>query len=509
MSGKNRLFINIVASIIATLVGLGIAFILTPFLVAQIGKETYSFYPIASNLVNYFTIIVTAFNALASRFITIAIVRNNKDKAQEYSSSVLLTNVILAAIFLIPMTFIVVRAEYFFDITPSQVANVKCMFGLVFSAMLVNIIGSVYGVATFVKERIDLRSGQQIVISIVRVVLYISLFSIFHPNIVFVGLTTFFESIINFIIQFYWTKKLLPDYKIKFSFARFRAVKELLFSGIWSSISSLGNNLLSGLTLVFANMLFGAVASGTLSIAHTLPSLCTTIITMMINVFYPRLTNQYASYGESGLAKETLRSERLMGTVISVPIILLIGLGREFFSLWMPNENAIELQYGSVIYLIPFVIQANMWTLTQVYPVMNKVRIPAIAMVILGTINVIICYSIPQFFTVSFYFVPIISTIFNVIYSVGFVPIYTAKLLKCSVVPFYKYLLRASVATTITLISTNIFRNIINCNGWIGFVACGLISAAVGYAVFFIITLNKDEKTLFIDIAREKIIHKV
>ena len=257
MRGKNRLLINIVASIIATIVGLGIAFILTPFLVAQIGKETYSFYPIASNLVNYFTIIVTAFNALASRFITIEIVRKNKDKAQEYSSSVLLTNVILAAMFLIPMTFIVARAEYFFDIAPNQVVNVRCMFGLVFAAMLVNIIGSVYGIATFVKERIDLRSGQQIVISIVRVVLYISFFSIFHPNIVFVGVTTFCESIINFVIQYHWTRKLLPDYKISFSLARFRAVKELLFSGIWSSISSLGNNLLSGLTLVFANMLFG------------------------------------------------------------------------------------------------------------------------------------------------------------------------------------------------------------------------------------------------------------
>lgn len=508
MNVKNRLFINIVASIIATLVGLGIAFILTPFLVAQIGKETYSFYPIASNLVNYFTIIVTAFNALASRFITIEIVRRNKDKAQEYSSSVLLTNVILAAIFLIPMAFIAVRAEYFFDIIPNQVANIKLMFGLVFAAMLVNIIGSVYGVATFVTERIDLRSGQQIVISIVRVVLYISLFSLFHPNIVFVGVTTFCESIINFIIQYHWTKKLLPDFKITFSLARFRAVKELLFSGIWSSISSLGNNLLSGLTLVFANMLFGAAASGILSIAHTLPSLCTTIITMMINVFYPRLTNQYASSGEIGLAKETLKSERLMGAIISVPIILLISMGREFFSLWMPNENATELQYGSVIYLIPFVIQANMWTLTQVYPVMNKVRKPAIAMVILGALNVIICYSVPRFLNVSFYFVPITSTVFNIIYSVGFVPIYTSKILKCSVVPFYKHLLKATIATIITLFITYMFRNIINCEGWIGFIACGLISATVGYVLFFIITLNKEEKALLMDTIKKKITHR-
>lgn len=508
MNRNNRLFINIVASIIATLVGLGIAFVLTPFLVAQIGKETYSFYPIASNLVNYFTIIVTAFNALASRFITIEIVKRNRDKAQEYSSSVLLTNVILASVFLIPMSFIVIHADLLFDIAPNQVSNVRCMFGLVFAAMLVNIIGSVYGIATFVTERIDLRSGQQIVISIVRVILYVSFFVVFSPNIVFVGVTTLCESIINFAIQYYWTKKLLPDYSMRFSFARLRAVRELFFSGIWSSISSLGNNLLSGLTLVFANTLFGATASGTLSIANTLPSLCTTIITMMINVFYPRLTNQYATSGVEGLTDETIKSERLMGSIISVPIILLIGMGTEFFSLWMPDENAFELQYASVIYLIPYVIQANMWTLTQVYPVMNRVRRPAIAMVILGLVNVIICYSAPRFFRVSFYFVPLMSTLFNMVYCVGFVPIYTSLILKCSVLPFYMHLLKASAATALTLAFTYFFRSCFDCGGWIGFISCGFVSAFVGYAIFSMVTLSRDEKRTLAGMMKERLTFK-
>ncbi len=498
VSGSKRLAINIIASLVTTIVGLGIAFLLTPFLVSHIGKETYSFYPISNNIVHYFTIIVTAFNALASRFITIEIVKKNQEKAQEYSSSVLLTNTILAAMFLLPMGLIVYKADALFDINPNELTNIRVLFSLVFVAMLINIIGSVYGVATFVKERIDLRSYQQLCVNGIRVVLYLVFFSLFTPNIIFVGVVTLVESVFNFVVQVYWTKRLLPEYKISFELAKLRAVKVLLFSGIWSSISSLGNNLLSGLTLVFANSLFGAAASGTLSIANTLPSLCTTIITMMVNVFYPRLTNQYAVSGIKGLEKETHTSQKIMGVIISVPILLLIGMGKEFFHLWMPNENAAELQVASMIYLIPFVVQANMWTLTQVFPVLNKVKKPAIAMVILGVCNVILCLTMSKIPSIGYLVVPIIASALNVVYCVIYVPMCVGKFLSCSVKGFYLHLIKATFASAVVIAITMLLKSIINCANWFGFIVCGGICAVLAYAVFVLFVLDKEQRNALI-----------
>ena len=498
VNGSKRLAINIVASIVTTIVGLGIAFLLTPYLVEHIGKETYSFYPISNNIVHYFTIIVTAFNALASRFITIEIVKKNQAKAQEYSSSVLLTNTILAAVFMFPMGVIVYKADFLFDISPNELTNIRTLFSLVFIAMLVNIIGSVYGVATFVKERIDLRSYQQLCVNGIRVVLYLVFFAVFTPNIIFVGVVTLVESVFNFVVQVYWTKRLLPEYKIKFHLAKIRAVKELLFSGIWSSISSLGNNLLSGLTIVFANSLFGAEASGTLSIANTLPSLCTTIITMMVNVFYPRMTNQYAISGIKGLEKEVHNSQSIMGAIISVPILLLISLGREFFSLWMPNENAAELQIASIIYLIPFVVQANMWTLTQVFPVLNKVKKPAIAMVILGICNVILCLTVSRTSFVGYLVVPIIASVLNVVYCVVYVPLCVGKFLSCSVKGFYLHIFKAAMASAVVIVITIFMKNIIICSNWLRFIICGGLCAISAYAIFVLFVLKKEHWNVII-----------
>ena len=335
-------------------------------------------------------------------------------------------------------------------------------------------------------------------------VLYLVFFSVFNPNIIFVGLVTFVESIINFIIQVFWTKRLLPEYKIKYQYAKIRAVKELLFSGIWSSISSLGNNLLTGLTIIFVNVLYGATESGTLSIANTLPSLCTTIIMMMVNVFYPRLTNRYAENGLKSLEIETINSQKIMGIIICVPILLLIGLGKEFFLLWMPNENAAELQTASIIYLIPFVVQANMWTLTQVFPVLNQVKKPAIVMLIIGIINVLLCLSLPNIIPTNYLLIPIITSVLNVLYCVIFVPLFVSHLLSCSVKRYYQHLLKAALASAIVLLLTFQIKSLFICNSWFWFVLCGLTCAIVSYVAFLVIILDREQLTRLLEYVRKQ-----
>ena len=71
MSEKKQTVVNLIAKIISYGATLLISFFLTPYLVEKLGKEAYSFYPIANNFVNYMGVITIALNSMASRFITI------------------------------------------------------------------------------------------------------------------------------------------------------------------------------------------------------------------------------------------------------------------------------------------------------------------------------------------------------------------------------------------------------------------------------------------------------
>ena len=503
-SSNKQLVINVFASIISTLAGLGVAFLLTPFLISNIGKEVYSFYPIANNFVTYFTIIVNALNALASRFITIEVVKRNKEKAQEYFSSVFFANLFLAFVFIIPMVVIVGIVDKIFDIPEIYVRDVKILFILIFLSLLINVISSVFGVATFVCNRIDFRSYQQVVVILLRIILYIILFNVFPANIMYIGIVTLAESLMNCTIQIFLTKKLMPEFHICFAKAKLFAVKTLLSSGIWNSINSLGSNLLSGISVFMSNILMGAIASGNISIVQTLSNLCTTLISMMVNVFYPRMTREYAENGKIGLDKETKRSQIVMGGLITVPIVLLIIYGKPFYELWMPGEDGQLLQRLSAISLIPYVFQANMWTLTQIYSVLNRVKKPAEVMLGFGIVNIFLLSVMSNIFN-NIIIIPIITSLLNVLYCVVFVPIHIARELSVSVIPYYLHIIKTLLSVVIICILGTIIRASFYPTTWLMFIVSGGISAILSYLIYFVVViLNRN--TVFL--IREKYIKR-
>ena len=75
LSTSKQMAINMVAAIVSFLIGTGINFVLAPYLVKELGSETYGFIGLANNFVQYATIVTSALNSMSGRFISIEIGR--------------------------------------------------------------------------------------------------------------------------------------------------------------------------------------------------------------------------------------------------------------------------------------------------------------------------------------------------------------------------------------------------------------------------------------------------
>ena len=95
---KKRITINFIANIVSYAVSLGISFLLTPYLISQIGKAAYSFYPIANTFLNYIVILTNSMCSIATRFVAINLARNNKKEAKTYFNTALINESIFAII---------------------------------------------------------------------------------------------------------------------------------------------------------------------------------------------------------------------------------------------------------------------------------------------------------------------------------------------------------------------------------------------------------------------------
>ncbi len=481
---KKQISINMIANILSYSSNLVISFVLTPFLINSLGKDVYSFYPLANNFVSYLSIITSALNTMASRYITIEITKGNLTETNKFYSSVLASNVVISAMIMIPMAFIIMFLDSFLHIPINSLAAIRTMFILVFASAIVNIVGSIFGIATFAKNRIDLRSINEVVCAMLRLGLYVLFYTLFQASIIYIGVITFTVTAVGILIQFCYTRWLLPEVRLNINDVSFKHTLRLLSSTSWNIVFSLGNMMLSGMTLLLMNMLYSANESGSLSIVQTVPTFINGVISLLVGIFFPVITVLYAKNDKEGVIQQVQIAQKIIATVGCATIAVFSGLATEFFSLWVPKENAIELSILSMVTIFPHLFIACTWILSNLNIAMNKVKIPAIFTLAIGAINVLLALVVKKIFDMPFITIQVVSTMLQVIWAGVFLPLYASSEMGVSRTIFFEPLLKALGASGICLVLTCYVKKIVLINSWGRFVFVGGLLG--GFALIFI-----------------------
>lgn len=485
--GKKQIGLNMIANIISYSSNIIISFILTPFLINTLGTETYSFYPIANTIVSYMSILTNAMNSMASRFVTVALVKKEKKEANQYYSSVMASNILISAILCIIMLIIVLFLNRFMDVPINSIAAIRTLFILVFSSALINILASVFGIATFAKNRIDLRSLRELVTAILRLVLFFLMYKFLAPSIAYVGVVTLVVAVVNIIFQRQYTKLLLPEIHIsRKNISKYHTV-ELLSSSIWNAINTFGNTMLAGMSMILANIFYGSASSGTYSVVQTVPQFISGVIVMLVGVFYPVITYKYAQNDKNGLILKIEMAQKVVGVFGCSVIVIFSALATEFFTLWTPGQNASYLSTLSLVTILPHILIACIWPLTNLNVVMNKVKIPAIFTLGAGLANVVIAFIIYKTTSIGAISLPIISTLLQYLWIGGFIPLYACYNLKVNVLTFYPTVIKAIITSVGVFILIILLKKIFFLNTWMKFILFGGCAGIMTFAVMSIV----------------------
>lgn len=487
---KKQTAINLIAKIISYGSTLLISFFLTPYLVNNLGKEAYSFYPLANNFINYMSIITIALNSMASRFITISLTNGDQKRANTYFASIFFANVALSAIFILPMTVIIVFLNSILNIPPLLVASVKLLFTLVFISMLVNLLTNVFSVAVFSQNRLELGSICEIVVGIVRVGLYIVLFMFFKPTIVYVGVVSLVVALITLCFHYVYTKRLLPDMQISRHFFDTSAIKEVLSSGVWNSVNQVGVVLLQTMGLMISNMLYGATEAADYSVALTIPTFINGIVNMLSSVFMPGLTIKYAKGNKAEIIRHVHITQDIIGIIVNIPIAIFMAVGPNFFALWMPELNAQRLQTLSIMAIGYLIVTSVTWPISNLNVVMNRVKVPALVMVGTGVTNILLVLVAYKFSSFGIYSIPFIQLILFVLNRGIFVGLYTAKSIGEKWYTFYPALFRSLIGTAVLLVISWAVNRMVNPTSWLMLAIECLVLGAIGLVLNALIVLK-------------------
>lgn len=505
MNEKKQLFVNITASLVALAVNAGISFLLTPFIIENVGTQAYGFVSLANSFINYALIFTIALNSMSGRFIAVSIFRKNYQDANEYYSSTFIANVLLVVVLGVIATFLIWNLNNLVNVDEALLLDVQMLMGALFFNFFITLLSTNLGISYYVKNKLYISSVISMAGVVIRAAVLVLLYSVAPPRIVYVGIGALCVTGITQFANIIYKRKLLPEISIRYGNFHFKKVKELMASGIWNALTKMGTLMTEGLDLLIANLLLGAEFMGILAIVKTLPSLIGTLLTTLSGTFLPKLTQLYAQDEKQAFVINTKQYMKIINTLFSIPIALIIGYGDVFFSLWVPSQNAGFLHTLSIFTILPWAVIGACSVIHNIFAVINRIKINSMLILLTGLLNSGITYILLKTTSAGLYAVVAVgcatSLLRNLLYTVPFGAIYLGR--KWTL--FFSEVFRSVLAVGVISVLGYLIRQALHIDSWTLLVFYAGLTGLLGLGINWFIMLDKSDREYFRILVMKKI----
>lgn len=494
---RKRFTINLIGQLLSFVCSLGISFFLTPYVVASLGKEAYGFVGLANSITSYITLFTVAINGMLSRYVTVEYSRKNYEDASGYFSTALIAQGILALLLLVPMMLLAGNMDRIFDVSPQLAPDVKILWAMLFLTFLCGLPAAGFGSATYATNRLEISALINILISVVRSVLLVVAFVFFTPHVWYMGLASIAASVVSITSNMIAKRRLMPEVKLARKHFDWKYVHRLVTVGVWNSLNRLQQILYTGLDLTITNLFINSSEMGILSIAKTVPTQISTLISTISGTFDPTMTIAYAKGDQEDFLRQTKFAMKFSGFFCSVPILGFVAFGRQFYGLWMSSLSDGEIwkiHILAVLTLLPQVFSVYVFPLYTVNTITTKLKVPVLLSIAIGVVNVVTVFVLLKTTSLGVYAVAGVSSILWLFRIFLFVPTYAAWTLELPLHTFYGPLLRGVANVLVVGGGFTILSVLTHVATWKAFFVTCILAGIVGYVVCFFVMFGRQER---------------
>lgn len=477
-------------------VTMGINFLLTPFIVKQLGAGAYGFIGLANNFISYVQILTIALNSMAGRYIAIEYIQGNYLEAKKYYTSVFYANVFLATFIGLLAIFCTLYLELIINIPVELVSDVKWLFTLMMGNFIISLIISVFGVATFIKNRLDYKAILSVLGNVLRAILLTVFFTFLSPKLWYIGCTTVICTTFLGFFEYYYKLILTPELKISLSLYNHKSVFTIVKSGMWFSVSRLSNIIEQGFDLLLANLFIGATVMGHLSITKQIPVVILHLIGTISSAFAPSLTESYARNDKESIRNEVVTSMKIIGFFSLIPLCFVFSFIDRFYSLWLPGEDSDYLYVLTIIGIAYFPILLSYEGVQNLWPVFNKVKTYSLASIIMSTCTFVTVLSGISFINEAYriYYLVCISTFYNFLFVIFFIPPFAARCLEVRKNFFYLIVGKMLGAFALIVIILLLVKSVVLIDSWYSLISIFLFNILLCIVIGSALILDKKDR---------------
>ncbi len=425
---KNSKVIKAVLSqSILFIVNVAVALFYTPYLLNRLGSEAYAFYPLSLGIVNFGSVITVISTSMLSAFLINDYSAGNFEKVNEFINSALFSNFLIAAIIALPFMAGSVFIDRILNVPERLIFDVRLLFVAVTAAFFITQIRNTFMVTAMASGNRYLNSSQKAVEKGIGIGIVILLFFLFKPSVVWIGAGVLAAAVIRFYITLHSAKKIFPALNIDKRLIRKSAVKELFSAGSWNSVTQLIFILSVNISAPLANIVFGPGVQSMYSLGTQIPTQLGYLFVHMMNSFMLFFAVLFKTGDYDNLKRDIFSILKVMSVILGAFAALLTGLGDCFLKLWIPGHYSESIYIIMILFSASFMINGSFYVIYSMLVIYNKVKVPAVFMVITGIMNIPLSLILIKITDGSIYSIAVSSLIIGALQYVVFIPGYFAK----------------------------------------------------------------------------------
>ncbi len=503
MNKIGQISINLITNILAISTSMLISIWITPYLIQKLGLAAFGYVGLINNLINFMTIITFTLTSMVGRFLIVSLERNGPSEASVYVSSALFTNIFFGIVLIPLFIFLSSSLDKIFIIQSEYVTDAKLSFFLIGIAFILSPISLVFSTGAYCRNRLDIKNGINILSNIVRLAFLVFIFSISNARIWHVAIASVLQVSLSIIFYVFSYKSLLPEVHYSIRLFNVNNSIEVLSSGFLISIIMLGNNLITQIDLLVGNQFLPAETVGLYAAVLLLPNSVRNIADALSSAFTPTTISLYSSGNMDELRKYTNRVVKFCGLSIGWLVAIIGGLAIPILKIWLDKDYS-PYKFIIVLMVLPLTIHLAVNPLFNVQQATNKVKIPALAAVIFGFLNLILAIHFTDSLGMGLFGIVLSGVITSTLRYSFFIPIYTSVITNQPKLVYYKGLFSPLLISSATCTIGLLLQKLFFINNFFSIV-CFAIGLSIIYFTLSIGFSSKDERKIISDILISRI----
>jgi membrane protein EpsK len=386
---KGRFSANLYSNLLGFALTMLINLWYVPFLIRYLGIATYGLIALATQLQSYLSVFTMVLNSAVSRYMIIALEQEDHAGANRYFNTAFFSGMVLIALLALPVAWAVFHINRFINVPPGTERDFFILISCAAGTMAITTLSSPFGVATYCRNRFDVRSAINVGQRLATVCLVAILFKLFTPRLAYVGVALLIGTAIALVGNAESWRRLTPSLRIKPASFNLSALRELTGTGGWMTMNNVGAILFLYVDLLVVNKLLGAEAGGKYAAALQWSALLRTVAALIAGVFGPTVIMLYAKGDPNALATYVRQAMKLMGLMVALPVGLICGLAPALLETWL-GPGFVELAGLMTLMTIHLSVNLTVLPLFNVQIAANRVRFLGLATLIGGACNLLL-----------------------------------------------------------------------------------------------------------------------